>query len=277
MNVLSLFDGISCGQIALNRAGIKYDNYYASEIDKYAISVVQHNYPNTIQLGDVKKWGEWDIDFSKIDLILAGFPCQSWSMAGKMGGATDPRGQLMFDMMDIYNHIKQLNPNVRFLFENVRMKKEFQDYVNTVIGVEPIEISSSKFVPQARQRLYWTNIPNVEQPTQVEYDVNSFIDGNGFPSSCGLDRVFKRKKVFNTLTATYYKGIRGSGRPAVSLSEGYLDDNREFHRMLTPEECEKLQSVPVGYTSCASKTQRYKMIGNGWTVDVIAHIFGGLK
>ena len=96
-------------------------------------------------------------------------------MAGKMGGATDPRGQLMFDMMDIYNHIKQLNPNVRFLFENVRMKKEFQDYVNTVIGVEPIEISSSKFVPQARQRLYWTNIPNVEQPTQVEYDVNSFI------------------------------------------------------------------------------------------------------
>ena len=277
MNVLSLFDGISCGQIALNRAGIKYDNYYASEIDKYAISVVQHNYPNTIQLGDVKKWGEWDIDFSKIDLILAGFPCQSWSMAGKMGGATDPRGQLMFDMMDIYNHIKQLNPNVRFLFENVRMKKEFQDYVNTVIGVEPIEISSSKFVPQARQRLYWTNIPNVEQPTQVEYDVNSFIDGNGFPSSCGLDRVFKRKKVFNTLTATYYKGIRGSGRPAVSLSEGFLDDNREFHRMLTPEECEKLQSVPVGYTSCASKTQRYKMIGNGWTVDVIAHIFGGLK
>ena len=277
MNVLSLFDGISCGQIALNRAGIKYDNYYASEIDKYAISVVQHNYPNTIQLGDVKKWGEWDIDFSKIDLILAGFPCQSWSMAGKMGGATDPRGQLMFDMMDIYNHIKQLNPNVRFLFENVRMKKEFQDYVNTVIGVEPIEISSSKFVPQARQRLYWTNIPNVEQPTQVEYDVNSFIDGNGFPSSCGLDRVFKRKKVFNTLTATYYKGIRGSGRPAVSLSEGFLDDNREFHRMLTPEECEKLQSVPVGYTSCASKTQRYKMIGNGWTVDVIVHIFGGLK
>lgn len=277
MNVLSLFDGISCGQVALNRAGIKYDNYYASEIDKYAISVVQHNYPNTIQLGDVKKWGEWDIDFSKIDLILAGFPCQSWSMAGRMGGATDPRGQLMFDMMDIYNHIKQLNPNVRFLFENVRMKKEFQDYVNTVIGVEPIEISSSKFVPQARQRLYWTNIPNVEQPTQVEYDVNTFIDGNGFPSSCGLDRVFKRKKVFNTLTATYYKGIRGSGRPAVSLSEGFLDDNREFHRMLTPEECEKLQSLPVGYTSCASKTQRYKMIGNGWTVDVIAHIFGGLK
>ena len=277
MNVLSLFDGISCGQIALNRMDVTYDNYYASEIDKHAIQITQHNYPNTIQLGDVKKWGEWDIDFSKIDLILAGFPCQSWSMAGKMGGATDPRGQLMFDMMDIYNHIKQLNPNVRFLFENVRMKKEFQDYVNTVIGVEPIEISSSKFVPQARQRLYWTNIPNIEQPTQVEYDVNSFIDGNGFPSSCGLDRVFKRKKVFNTLTATYYKGIRGSGRPAVSLSEGFLDDNREFHRMLTPEECEKLQSVPVGYTSCASKTQRYKMIGNGWTVDVIAHIFGGLR
>lgn len=157
------------------------------------------------------------------------------------------------------------------------MKKEWEDVITEALGVKPIEITSAKFVPQARRRLYWTNIPNLEQPRQIEYNVKDFIEGEGFPSSCGVDRVFKRKQIFNTLTATYYKGIRGSGRPAVSVREGFLDTDREAHRMLSPTECERLQTVPVNYTDCVSKTQRYKMLGNGWTVDVIAHIFSFLK
>jgi len=121
--VLSLFDGISAGRVALERANISYDNYYASEIDKYAISITQHNYPNTIQLGDVTKWREWDIDWSSIDLLFAGFPCQSWSLAGQQKGDEDPRGKLLWVMLEIREHILKYNPNLSYLFENVNMKK----------------------------------------------------------------------------------------------------------------------------------------------------------
>ena len=270
MNVLSLFDGMSCGQIALNRVGIEYNNYYASEIDKHAIQVTQHNYPNTIQLGDIT---ELKTDaLPQIDLLFGGSPCQSFSRAGD-GSGFDGKSKLFWEFVRILNEIK---PKY-FLLENVVMKKEWEDVITEALGVEPILISSSKFVPQARNRLYWTNIPNVTQPEQVDYCVEDFIEGPGFISSCGIDRVFKKKKIFNTLTATYYKGIRGSGRPAVSIREGFLDADRDAHRMLTPLECERLQSVPDNYTSLASKTQRYKMLGNGWTVDTIAHIFNNIK
>jgi DNA (cytosine-5)-methyltransferase 3A len=271
MNVLSLFDGMSCGQIALNRLGIKYDKYFASEIDKYAIQVTQHNYPETIQIGDIL-----DVkgsDLPKIDIMFGGSPCQGFSFAGKRLNFDDPRSKLFFEFVRLKEELK---PKY-FLLENVIMKKEHEDVITEHMGVKPIEIVSTKFVPQARRRLYWTNIPNINQPEQINYNVNDFIDEPGFPSSCGVDRVFKKKKVFNTLTATYWKGIRGSGRPAVSTKEGFLDDDRTAHRMLTPNECERLQTVPLDYTKCVSKTQRYKMLGNGWTVDVIAHIFKNIK
>lgn len=271
MNVLSLFDGMSCGQIALERAGIKVDKYYSSEIDKYAITVTQHNYPNTIQLGDINNLDKWNLP--QIDLLIGGFPCQGFSFAGKQLNFEDERSKLFFKFVDA---LKRFKPKY-FLLENVRMKKEWEQVITDALGVEPIEIVSDKFVPQKRRRLYWTNIPSVEQPKQVDYNVNDFFEGNGFPSACNVRREFKRKEVFNTLTATYWKGIRGSGRPAVSTEEGVLDDNREAHRMLTPNECEALQTVPKDYTDCVSKTQRYKMLGNGWTVDVIAHIFKNIK
>ena len=266
MNVLSLFDGMSCGQIALNRVGIKYDKYFASEIDKYAIQVTQKNYPNTIQIGsvlDVK-----GSDLPKIDLLFGGSPCQSFSRAGK-GEGFDGESRLFWEFVRVLNEVKP----TYFLLENVVMKKEWEDIITEALGVEPIEISSEKLAPQARRRLYWTNIPNVKQPDQVEYNIKDFFDGDGFPSSCDVNRMFKRKKIFNTLTATYWKGIRGSGRPAISTKEGFLDDDRDAHRMLTPNECERLQTVPKDYTEGVSKTQRYKMLGNGWTVDVIGHIF----
>ena len=266
INVLSLFDGMSCGQIALNKVGIEYDNYFASEIEKEPIKVTLKNYPNTIQLGsilDVK--GE---DLPKIDLLFGGSPCQSFSRAGDNTGF-DGKSGLFWEFVRV---LKEVKPKY-FLLENVIMKKEWEDVITEALGVKPIEIKSSKFVPQARRRLYWTNIPGVTQPEQIEYDINDFIDGDGFASSCGVDRVFKQKEIFNTLTATYWKVIRGSGRPAVSTKEGFLDDTRECHRMLTPTECERLQTVPIGYTDHTAKTNRYKMLGNGWTVDVIAHIF----
>jgi len=289
MNVLSLFDGMSCGQIALDKLGIKVDNYFAAEIDKYAIQVTQKNYPNTIQIGDVTDvyykehgqlvWGKPQTDEQPrgyqdvdIDILYGGSPCQSFSRAGD-GSGFDGKSALFFEFVRI---LKEVKPKY-FLLENVIMKKEWEDVITEILGVEPIEIVSSKLVPQKRRRLYWTNIPNIEQPEQVDYDINDYFDGPGFPSACNVKRMFKKKEVFNTITATYWKGIRGSGRPAVSTEEGFLDDNRSAHRMLTPNECERLQTVPLDYTDCVSKTQRFKMLGNGWTVDVIAHIFKNLE
>jgi DNA (cytosine-5)-methyltransferase 3A len=129
MNILSLFDGMSCGRIAAERAGLDVDNYYASELDKYAITVTQANWPNTVQLGDVTKWREWDIDWASIDLLIGGSPCQGFSFAGKQLAFDDPRSKLFFVYVDILNHIRSLNPDVKFLLENVRMKKEFLDVI----------------------------------------------------------------------------------------------------------------------------------------------------
>jgi site-specific DNA-cytosine methylase len=274
MNVLSLFDGISCGQLALKEANIEYENYFASELDKYAIQVTNNNFPKTQQIGNVLNVNVKDLP--KIDLLIGGSPCQSFSRAGD-GSGFDGESRLFWEYVRILNDIKKENPNVLFLLENVVMKEEWKNIITEALGVEPIQISSSKFVPQSRERLYWTNIPNIKQPEQRDYNIRDFYEGEGFPSSCGVNRFFKRREIFNTLTATYYKGIRGSGRPAISLRESFLDEDREAHRMLTPNEVEKLQGLPKDYTQGISKTQRYKSIGNGWTVDVIAHIFKNLK
>ncbi|WP_392564352.1 DNA cytosine methyltransferase [Orbus wheelerorum] len=163
MNILSLFDGISCGRVALERANIKVNKYYASEIDKYAIQVSQNNYPDIIRLGDINNWESWDIDFSSIDLILAGSPCQGFSFAGKQLAFDDKRSALFFRFAEILEHVKSLNQNVKFLLENVRMKKEFERIITSVVGVEPIMINSALVSAQNRKRLYWCNW-NVDQP-----------------------------------------------------------------------------------------------------------------
>ena len=153
-NVLSLFDGISCGRVALERAGIEYENYYASEIDKFPIKVAQDNFPDTIQLGDVKGWREWDL--AEIDLIIGGSPCQGFSFAGKQLNFDDPRSKLFFDFVDILTHYQ---PKY-FILENVVMKKEFEAVITEYMGVEPILINSSLVSAQKRKRLY-SNIPNI--------------------------------------------------------------------------------------------------------------------
>ena len=159
MNVLSLFDGISAGMLALQRAGIKVDKYYASEIEPNAIAVSKRNFPNIIQLGDVTKWREWNIELNKIDLLIGGSPCQGFSSSGKVLNFEDPRSKLFFQYVEILNYIKSVNPNVKFLLENVGMKKEWSDIISERLGVPYTEINSKYFSAQNRVRYYWTNFP----------------------------------------------------------------------------------------------------------------------
>lgn len=328
MRVLSLFDGISCGRVALERAGINVEKYYASEIDKYAIQIAQKNYPDTIQVGDVTK-----LDGTKlgnIDLLIGGSPCQGFSFAGKQLNFVDPRSRLFFEFVRILNEVK---PKY-FLLENVKMKQEYQDIISKYLGVKPVEINSNLVSAQNRKRLYWTNLP-IEIPQDKgillkdivhEYiddlstdDLSEYIvpfdktlqilnkevqtgkvgyfrkdsqanrgysihgkavtlcgEAGGGAAKMGQylfgcitpDRVDKRQRgqrfntgdKFYTLTAQDKHGV---------LVDGYI-------RKLTPVECERLQTMPDNFTAGIPQAQRYKCLGNGWTCDVIAHIFKGL-
>jgi site-specific DNA-cytosine methylase len=154
-NVLSLCDGISGGYTALKRANKPINKYYASEIDKHAIKISQATYPDIIQLGDMKNWRNWIIDWSNIDLLFAGFPCQAWSVAGKQKGDNDPRGELVHVVIEIWEHIKKHNPDVKVLFENVKMKKEFKDYIDNLFGIKGVLLNSALVSAQNRERYYW--------------------------------------------------------------------------------------------------------------------------
>jgi len=418
INVLSLFDGMSCGRVALERAGIPVANYFASEVDKYAIQIAKKNYPDTIHIGDVTK--VFAKDLPKIDLLIGGSPCQGFSFAGKQLNFDDPRSKLFFEFVRL---LKETKPKY-FLLENVRMKKEFQDVISKELGVEPVEINSALVSAQNRRRLYWANFP-ITQPkdkgillkdiiheTVVKYNRKDGVreelnkglaicasDWRGINRNQNQNAVFipltkeeiergaKKHKgqVWKTgnkmgnmdfpqttnrkakcLTAISINGDRstnhifeslekykvpldqtfklldieckknkigqfgkggqgarvyhihnksvalsalGGGRGAKTglylfgvitpdrvnkrrngqrFSEGnkfYTLTAQDRHgiltegyiRKLTPIECERLQTLPDNYTEGVSDSQRYKMLGNGWTVDVIAHILRGLK
>lgn len=158
INVLALCDGMSGGQIALTELGVPINQYYASEIDKFAMKQTQHNFPKTIQLGNIENWREWDVDWKSIDLILAGTPCQGFSFAGKQLAFNDPRSRLFFVFVDILNHIRKLNPDVKFLLENVNMKKSHLEVISRYTGVFPVRINSNLVSAQNRDRWYWTNV-----------------------------------------------------------------------------------------------------------------------
>ena len=394
MNVLSLFDGMSCGRIALDRLGIKVDNYYASEIDKYAMKVSEANYPDIIQVGDIT-----ELDLStlpKIDLIMGGSPCQGFSFAGKQLAFDDPRSALFFEFVRC---VKELQPKY-FLLENVRMKKEYLDVISEYMGVEPIMINSALVSAQNRVRYYWTNIPGIEQPEQrgivlrdiletkeveglsdkaIDYmnrssdkwsggktrkdiyikhesekgmcltanmhkgvpygviavdkpnQINPSKKANGVQpymqdrvfhvdgKSHALTREFaartnvgetikvdKEKKQLTIKEATkkgyttiedgdcfdmtFPKSKTRRGRNMKDKSNcltaanydymryEHSDKDKEVYwRKLTPVECERLQTVPDNYTNHVSNTQRYKMLGNGWTIEVITHILKNME
>jgi DNA-cytosine methyltransferase len=305
MNVLSLFDGMSCGQIALERAEIKVDNYFASEIDKYAIKITQKNYPNTIQLGDVNNWIDWHLP--KIDLLIGGSPCQGFSNAGQGLNFDDPRSKLFFKFVDC---LKWYKPTW-FLLENVRMKKEWQEIISEHLGVEPIRINSALVSAQNRDRFYWTNIPNITQPEDrnifLEDVLQENVDDKYYTSDNWVNwlknkqsEIYKKFVYLSptkagTLTARMYASWRGNfifqlphgnnkgGNaslnnkiPSITSSSWEYNNllvSSNTIRRLTEIECERLQTVPDNYTEGVSSSQRYKMLGNGWTVDVIAYIF----
>ena len=372
INVLSLFDGMSCGRIALDRSGIAVNTYHASEIDKHAITVSNDNYPDIIRHGDITKWREWDIDWSSIDLILAGSPCQGFSFAGKQLAFDDPRSALFFVFVDILNHVKSINPNVKFLLENVKMKKEFLQVITDHLNVEPININSNLITAQNRNRYYWCNW-HVNQPDDLGINLVDILangseledslmsegwfkwwDDNGeYQQSKGFSKVDPDKALcmvarqyanwngtFVTLDLVKYfsdnpsntvlkfrarnkkiveikradlapgafretrtelgKSVRKQARKAglpdttprtpdykkyvqsdhnkancIVATRSFLDciiDDQFILRALVPLECERLQTVPDNYTASVSNTQRYKMLGNGWTVDVIVHL-----
>lgn len=394
ITVLSLFDGMSCGRLALERAGIKVKQYYAAEIDKHAIQVTQHNFPDTIQLGDVTK--VFAKDLPKIDLLIGGSPCQGFSFAGKQLAFDDPRSKLFFEFVRLKN---ECNP-AYFMLENVKMKKEFEIIISKYMGVAPIKINSALLSAQNRVRLYWTNIAN--EPYGLFGDMQCMIPQ---PKDKGIllrdilqsnvaDKYYLTDKAIDRINKAHLIGIKAkvdpeksgtitiknqSGQLAIDNSttlivasrgrnpekpksresgletEQHLEprfdgktncitsvqkdnlvmqlnpstesggvqpyqQNRVYDidgispalmaqmscgthaimekspclhgfehgtngqlnkqlakggliRRLTPIECERLQTVPDNYTNIVSDTQRYRMLGNGWTVDVIAHIF----
>lgn len=355
INVLSCFDGISAGQLALQRANIKVDNYFSSEIDKYAIKITQKNFSNTIQLGDISDWKSWNLP--KIDLIIGGSPCQGFSVAGAGLNFDDPRSRLFFIFVEILKHYK---PEY-FLLENVKMIRDWQNIISQQMEVEPIMINSALVSAQNRKRLYWTNIKNIEQPKdkqiylkdiiengEVDRDkaycidanyfkggnLKSYYDdsrrqlvfekphqpskrlmvkvGNIYPSEGQNGNIYSIEGKSPSLSAgvgIIGRGIGSSNAPKICIQVGEADikgydsikrvyspngkapslttmqgghrepkiseDNITW-RKLTPLECERLQTFPDNYTEGVSNTQRYKGLGNSWTVDIIDHIFSYL-
>lgn len=380
MKVLSLFDGMSCGQIALRELGVPIERYYASEIDKHAIKQTQLNFPDTIHLGDVEKWREWDIEWEEIDLLLAGSPCQGFSLAGKMLGHDDPRSKLYWVFLDILHHVQKLNPNVKYLLENVRMRPSDEARINESLGIRPVVINSSLVSAQNRVRLYWSNIrtksegiwgeqlTDIPQPADRGIYIGDILDDEvdekyymrnlslneeaiesiattqeGKASDVvKLDKKLKPKALqdkascltagghsggnhsdmdilyirdpwlrknlrtpsdkANALLSCSYKGARANGMSVVPGTWRTHKDGQGFRstaggkapcipararndgsgqpvakigcmlRRLTPTECSRLQTIPDWYKWGCSDTQAYKMLGNGWTVEVIKHI-----
>lgn len=379
MKVLSLFDGMSCGQIALRDLGVPIERYYASEIDKHAIKQTQLNFPDTIQLGDVEKWREWNIEWEEIDLLLAGSPCQGFSLAGKMLGHDDPRSRLYWVFLDILHHVQKLNHNVKYLLENVRMRPADEARINESLGIRPVVINSSLVSAQNRVRLYWSNIrtksegiwgellTDIPQPADRGIYIGDILDdevdekyymrnlsineeaiesiattqegkasgvvkldkklkpkaqqdkascltagGHSGGNHSDMDILFRdpwlRKNLrtpsdkANALLSCSYKGARSNGMSVVPGTWRTHKDGQGFRstaggkapciparsrndgsgqpvakigymlRRLTPTECARLQTIPDWYKLGCSDTQAYKMLGNGWTVEVIKHI-----
>lgn len=297
MNVLSLFDGISCGRVALERAGINVKKYYSSEIEQRPIEISQKNYPDIIRLGDVTKINGFLLEELKgdIDILIGGSPCQSFSNAGNRKGF-DGKSGLFWEFVRLLNEIK---PKY-FLLENVKMKQEWQDIISDALGVKPIEINSSLVSGQNRKRLFWTNIPNVKQPEdkgilltdilEQEVDEKYYLNesqikniNRNFGSkgkTINLDdgliekitypsRINKKPLNIKSPTLVAAMGMGGGNIPVIIK-------NRRI-RKLTEVECERLQTLPDNYTEGVCSTARYKSIGNGWTVDVIAHILKPLN
>lgn len=288
MRVLSLFDGISCGMVALERAGIPVEEYVAYEIDENAIKVSKSNYPQIKHCGDVT-----NANFSLyrgFDILIGGSPCQDLSISGKRKGLKGSRSGLFYEYVRALNDVK---PKY-FLFENnFKMPKEAEDEITKQLGVKPVYINSADFSCQWRERLYWTNMPILDWNIS-DVTVRDIIDYCESEKDLSMLVVYSGKKevdvrkrnrigvigkggqgerVYSINGKSVTISANGGGRGAKTGLYRFGDKVRK----LTPLEAERCQTLPDNYTNCISSSQRYKCIGNGWTVDVIAHIFKGLK
>lgn len=312
---MSLFDGKSSGFTACELVGIPVDKYYSAEVDKHAIQVSNAIHPNQIRLGDVTKWREWNINWASIKSILAGSPCQGFSFAGRQLAFNDPRSKLFFEFIDILEHVKSLNPNVKFLLENVKMKKESMNAISDILGVEPVFINSELVSAQSRPRWYWANWPfnapndkgvmlhdiiqdDADEKYKVSDSVLNRIDRKKYskprvnPMKTGCINTSNNSPKMSTDAGTTFIWFVGRGNNPAGLRaldgkipcltanswqwNNYIDLSGKVRR-ITERECFRLQTTPEKYIdkilSCGvSSTQLYKIAGNGWTDEVIAHI-----
>lgn len=260
MNVLSLFDGMACGRIALERCGYNVTNYFASEIDKYAMKVAKANYPDIQHLGDVRS--VITDDLPDIDLLIGGSPCQGFSFAGRHLNFEDQRSRLFFEYVRI---LEETQPRY-FLLENVRMSKESERVISEFLDCEPITINSNLVSAQNRHRLYWTNIP-----------VDGLPDDKGIKLADIIESGNVDRDKAHCIDANYWKGGNFKSYFEKNRRQLVFGESVDDYRKLSPIECERLQTVPENYTDHVSNTQRYKMLGNGWTVDVVAHILKNME
>lgn len=275
MNVLSLFDGMSCGQIALDKAGIKVDKYFAAEIKKHAIEVTQYNYPNTIQLGDVTKINSKDLP--NIDLLIGGSPCQDFSRANKeRKGVKGSKSSLFFEYVRL---LKELKPKY-FLLENVIMSDYNYWFICNELNCEPVRICGSLVSGALRDRLYWTNIPpfsfdltgrlisNIPQPTDKKIMLQDVIDSG----------IVKTRKHTCLNTSS---GVGGKQEYLIHRNNTTgmitLIYEKDHVRTVNQNELERLHNIPQGYTKILNQKKAGDLIGDGWTIDVIAHIFKYIK
>jgi len=337
MNVVSLFNGMNTGRQALENVGIKVNKYYSSEIKPYAIELTQYHFPDTIQVGDVTKWKDWNIDWSKIDLILSGSPCQDLSAAGKRAGIHGKKSSLFFTFVDILNHCKSINPNVLFLQENVGSASKLDvGIMSRALGVYPVRFNSSKVVAQLRDRYYWTNIQTKQTMFDIVVDIPEPKDRkiylkdileNGFSEKqkamCLLESnsrplttpskmarryfeigmanlIFKDEQTYlrvkeatsvgfvdiannEAVDLSYPTSTTRRGRGMKEKSNCLLRNNEYFVfqdgdiRYFTQTELERLQGFEDGYTSILTRNQAACLLGDGWTLPVIEHIFSFIK
>lgn len=284
MNIFSAFDGMSCGRIACEKIGIKVDKYYASEIKPCAIKVSKHNYPDIIHVGDITKVSynknvlttEQGKFKTKIDLLIGGSPCQSISRLNQKKGIYEGKSDMFFEYLRLFNEIK---PKY-FLLENVNGHKESLEAITSWLGVKPIRINSNLVSYQNRDRLYWTNIPGVTMPKDKHISFQDYKETDyEILKEYKVKRTPSRIKMWESEcpNITHRDKINCLTRKQDRRSNAGLVEFEGFCRYLTVKECEMAQTVPIGYTDCLTRSQAYDVLGDGWTVDVIAHILSFLK
>lgn len=288
MNVLSLFNGMNTGRQALENVGIKVDKYYSSEIKPYAIELTQHHFPDTIQVGDVTKWKEWDIDWKSIDLVLSGSPCQDLSAAGKRAGINGKKSSLFFTFVEILEHIKSLNPNVLFLQENVGSASKLDvGIMSRALGVYPVRINSSLVTAQLRDRYYWSNIrtkedgmfgdivTDIPQPKDRGIMLKDILT-SGFnkrkKSNCLTEGLIEKNDSKDLFSDNWQKYLKKRPPSMVILIE-----ENDLVRLPNKTEMCRLQGFPDNYCDILSTKKAGSLLGDGWTLPIIEHIFSFIK